>query len=427
MVLVALVVVTGVFVAMSKAAAPTYRASASLFFSATASGSATDLNQGATYTQSQMLSFAELATMPVVLDPVLDDLDLSVTAKGLARSISATTTRDSVILTISAVSDDPEQAASLANAVALQLTEAVADLSPQDETGQARVVATVVAEATSPQYPFAPNTKRNAMAGALAGLIFGVLVALLWAALDTRARTPEQVESVTGATVLGQISRQKRGATILSTTTKGALAEDVRRLRTNLHFLAVKDRALSVVVTSSVAGEGKSTVTVNLAVTLAESGERVLLIDADLRRPAVARYLGLEGGAGLTDVLIGEAEPEDVLQPVLDNLDVIAAGATPPNPSDLVSRPAFGEMLAELQGRYDVILLDSPPVLPVADAVTMTRSVAGALIVIDSTRTKRTQVSMTAEGLRAGGGTVLGVVLNKVPASGVARYGYGES
>ncbi|WP_108718053.1 polysaccharide biosynthesis tyrosine autokinase [Miniimonas sp. S16] len=424
-VLTAVVVVAGGFIAASLNAVPMYQTSASLFFSATASSSGTDLNQGANYTQSQMLSFAELATMPIVLDDVVDDLDLDMSVKALARTITASTAKDSVILSITAVSSDPQQAADVANAVAQRLTEVVATLSPESEAGQPRITATVVADAVPPLAQFAPNTRRNAITGAAIGAIVGVLAALLWAALDTRVRRETEADAASGSTVVGRIRLSRKGPVILDTETTGALAEDVRRLRTNLHFLAVKGEALRILVTSAVAGEGKSTVAVNLAVALAGAGDRVLLIDGDLRKPTVAKYLGLEGGAGLTELLIGEVELEEVIQPVYEGLDVIASGSQPPNPSDLVSRHTLAELVDALEEQYDVILLDSPPVLPVADAVTMSRVSQGALIVVDTTRTSRTQLRHAAEGLRTGGASVMGVVLNKVRTGHASSYGYG--
>jgi capsular exopolysaccharide synthesis family protein len=195
----------------------------------------------------------------------------------------------------------------------------------------------------------------------------------------------------------------------------GDQAEAYRRLRTNLRFLNLAGPSRSIMITSAVPGEGKSTTAINLAVAMAEGSSRILLIDADLRRPSAARYLGLEGAVGLTTVLIGEAAVEDVIQSWGGSIDVLPAGQIPPNPSELLDSAAMSGLLRRLGASYDTILLDTSPLLPVTDAAALSRFVDGALLVVGCQTVHRNQVADALGSLAAVDARVLGLVLNQVP------------
>lgn len=407
---------------------PTYTSSASLYFSLNAGQSAADINQGSTYTQNQMLSFAQLATLPVVLDPVITKLSLPVSARELASSISATTSKDTVILVVSADGGTAESATALATAVSEQLVTVTESLAPRDTNGKSTVSVKIVEAAQAPQFPSSPNTKRNVLAGFVIGLLLGILVAYLRDVLDTRVRDTSDVEDLLDLPVLASLSRTSvaAGMAFVEEETRGGhQAEEYRRLRANLQFLGVDADDLCLLVSSSLAGEGKTTTITNLAIALAEAGSNVLLIDADLRSPRVGRYLGLESAAGLTTVLIGRASVNDVLQPWgSQSLTVLTSGEVPPNPSALLATRALSDLIASMRKRYDVVLIDAPPLLPVADAAILSRLVSGVVLVADSRRVRRAQLRESSEAVRSAGGLVLGVVLNKVKPRRSKGYRY---
>jgi Mrp family chromosome partitioning ATPase len=198
-------------------------------------------------------------------------------------------------------------------------------------------------------------------------VVLGTGVALLRHVLDTKVRSEADVRALTDKTVLGVVSyadEMPKHPVILRDEPSSASSEAVRRLRTNLQFIDVARRPRSIVVTSSIPGEGKSTMVLNLAVSLADTGARVLLVDADLRRPSIAEYAGLEGAAGLTTVLIGRAKGADVVQPWGAGTLDISGWAYSPNPSELLGSPAMIALLEQLTASYDMVLLDSPPILP---------------------------------------------------------------
>jgi succinoglycan biosynthesis transport protein ExoP len=203
-------------------------------------------------------------------------------------------------------------------------------------------------------------------------------------------------------------------------------AEAFRQLRTNLQFVEVTDNGRTFVVTSSVPGEGKSTTSANLAITLAEAGSKVLLIDGDLRRPKVAEYMGIEGAVGLTDHLIGHAELDDVVQPWGGgNLEVLPAGQVPPNPSELLGSKAMIKLLADLDKKYDTVIIDAPPLLPVTDAAILAKLVSGgAIMVIGSDKITKNQLGAAITNLDTVGGRLVGIIMNLLPAKGANAYGY---
>lgn len=414
---------------VSQATTPTYRASSAVFVSLERGDTVSELVQGSTYTQNLVQSYAQLVTLPVVLDPVIAGLDLDTDARSLAATVSADTPLNTVIIEISAESPSPELAAQTADAVAAQLAVAVRDVSPKGPDGSETITIRTVSPAQAPQYAFSPNTRLNLATGLVVGLGLGMAIALAGALLSTRIRTTEDVARVTSTPVLSGVPRTRDGADLQPVMISQPLsprAESYRRLRANLQFFGVSDSLRSVVVTSALPGEGKSTTAINLALALAEGPSRVLLVDADLRRPSVADYMGLEGSVGLTTVLIGRATVEDVVQQWgSERLDVLPSGGIPPNPSQLLDSPEMAALIRQLTSHYDIVVFDSAPLLPVADSAILSRLTDGAVVVAAARDLHHQQLAAALATLEAVGASCLGVVLNRVSGPEASTtYGY---
>ena len=418
----------GAGAAISYSSTPQYQSTASVYFAVQSGGTAADLSQSGNFAQSQMPTFASFATLPVVLDPVIKQLGLKQTAAGLAKSISVATSSTTVIIDVTASDPVPAQAARIANAVAKQLGTVVTTLSVRNAAGQPTVTSQTVAPALAATSPYSPRTERNIAAGLLAGLLLGYLLAYAWQRLDTRVRSVRDATDTLGAPLLGQIWTDRsltKGHQVMVDGATGPLAEAIRSIRTNLQFLRIDGRPLVTIVSSALSGEGKTTTSINLAIALAETEATVLLIDADLRRPSVASKLGLEGAAGLTTVLIGQAGFAEVVQAWgFTGLDILPSGQVPPNPSELLGSSAMRELLAHAAARYDYVLLDSAPLLPVTDTAVLAMSGFGTVLVAAAGEVSRPQLKQAAAAISRVGGETLGVVVNKLPHRSVQRAAY---
>jgi capsular exopolysaccharide synthesis family protein len=382
--------------------------------------------QGSTYTQNQVASFARVVTTPAVLQPAIDELGLDMRPAELASRIEASSPVDTVIIEVSATDASPALSAQIADAVINSLSRVVEDLAPQNAAGRPTVRATTVAPAEVPRSAASPDVPLNLLVGLVGGLLLGLAVAFVRDTLDNRVRDADVAAEVTAIPVVGAIparNRRTAPAMVVAADPQSPHAETFRHLRTNLQFLGVPSDAPGgartggqvVTVTSSLAAEGKSTVAANLAAALAETGVRVLLVDADLRRPALAELLGTEGAVGLTDVLIGRVQHADVVQEWGSNgLRFLASGPIPPNPSELLGSPAMSALFGQLRQEYDYVVLDTAPLLPVADATILSRVVDGTLVLANVTRVRRTQLADSLRALQQVNGRVLGLVLNQV-------------
>jgi succinoglycan biosynthesis transport protein ExoP len=408
---------------------PKYTASTRLFFGVQAAQSGSDLAQGSTFAEDQLTSYAQVATTPLVLQPVIQSLGLQTTPAALSQQVSAFAPADTVIIQITVTDTNADQAARIANAVGQQLASVSSDLSPRRQDGSQSVKATILAPAQVPTGPSSPNVVRNLAAGLILGLLLGIAVAILRRVLDTKIRNEADLEQVTTVPVLGVVpfdSDADAHPVVIRDDPRSVRSEAVRRLRTNLQFVEAAEHSRSVVVTSAIPGEGKSTAALNLAASLSDAGLSVVVVDADLRRPSLARYVGIEGSVGLTTVLIGEATLDEVLQPWGDtSLLVLPSGQVPPNPSELLGSGAMADLLDQLTGRFDMVVLDSPPLLPVTDGAILGRLAGTTLVVVGADRLHRSQLKSALESLSTAGVHVSGVVLNKVAAHNFGPYEYG--
>ena len=246
--------------------------------------------------------------------------------------------------------------------------------------------------------------------------------------LDVSVGTAEGLAEVSGVPTLGTIALDpdiKSRPLVVGDVAYSPRAEAMRQLRTNLQFIDAAHPARTVVVTSTRDGEGKSTVSVNLALVVAETGRRVLLIGADLRRPRIGELLGIEGGVGLSNLLAGQRELDEVLQPWGDSgLVVLPCGPIPPNPSELLGGPRMSQLLATCAERFDLVIIDTPPLRPVTDAAVVAANADGAIVVFWHGHTKRNHLQAAVHALNAVNSRVLGCVLNMKPLSRAERRGY---
>jgi len=410
-------------------ATPEYKATTKLFVAVQTAGatSATDVSQGSAAAQQKVRSYADIVTTGSILDPVIDELHLRTTTSALARRVQASINSNTVVVAIEVTAESGQQAAAIANAIGRSFVRVVESLEKPTADTASLVRAATVQEAIAPTAPSSPNTTLNIAVGLALGAFLGFGAALLRSVLDTRIHTAREVADVTPTPVLATLGYDpdvKKQPLIVSGDPRNPLAEAYRTLRSNLQFVNLASGNGSFVVTSAMPSEGKTTSTANLAIALAETGARVALVDADLRRPRVADIMGLENAAGLTDLLIGRAEMDDVVHRWGRlQLDVLPAGQVPPNPSELLGSAAMRTLLDLLSEQYDYVLLDAPPLLPVTDAAVLATMAAGAVVVTAAKRSRTTQLRVALERLDRVGASVLGIVVNMAPFR--SRGGYG--
>ena len=428
------VVAIGAAAAYSFIKTPEYSATAKVVVSVQGGNdNVSDLVQGNTFTQNRVKTYAELATTPIVLNPVIDQLDLDMTVTELAAAITATAPLDTSLIQIDAASIDPALAADIANATSLSLADRVDEIeAPDSTTGASPVKITQVTDALVPLAPVSPNIPLNIALGALIGLALGVGIAVLRETLDTRIRNEHDVNAISETPIVGGIAFDAKASErplIVQADPRSIRAESFRALRTNFQFLGAGtggDRRSTFVFTSSVQAEGKTTTVANLAIALSDAGRSVVVVDADLRRPRLADMLGLEGAVGLSDLLIGRARLDDVIQPWgAGSLDVLPAGRIPPNPSELLGSSTMVDVIRKLEGRYEYVLFDAAPLLPVTDAAVLSTYASGTIIVVAAGRTRKAQLRGTLMALLNVETKPVGFVITMLPTKGPDAYSYG--
>lgn len=414
--------------AFTLATTPVYEANARIYLSAErASGSASDSRGGVfVLTNEDLDTYVSILNTPAVLQPLREELGM---APGHPVSVRAEIAGSTSILNITARSSDAQEAADVANEVGPQLGAVAGEFSTLLKSSGQKVVSTPIQPAAAPARPVSPSPVRNMGLGLLAGLVLGVGLAFMRHALDTKVRGEDDIRAYSDAPMLAGLPLERsspKGLLSMEDDPHGRHAEAIRRLRTNLMFVDVTTGRHSFVVTSAMPGEGKTTTAANLALAMADSGRRTLLIDADLRNPSVARTLGMEGSVGLTTLLLGDAQKDDVIQPWgSTGLDVLPSGQVPPNPSELLGSAPMEALITRFVAEYDFVLIDSPPVVPVIDAVVIERLTGGLLMVVGVDRTRKKDLATALRQLDTVGARVSGFARNFVAGKAGSEYRYG--
>lgn len=418
--------------AFSALSVPQYQASTQLYVSVRSTGvdgALSDLTQGGTYARQAVLSYVDVVTSASVLGAVIEDLGLDLQIPELRDMVSSSSPTNSVLIDIRVTGPDPDQAAAIANSAGGNFAEVVTTvLERPTDGGASPVQISAIEEATSPPTPVSPNTTRNLALGFVLGLVVGLGLAALRSALDTRIANPKDLAHLTDVPTLGAIlddPRADKHALVVHSNPRSPRSESFRSLRTNLQFVNVDGNPRSFVVTSSAPNEGKTTVSTNLAISLAQTGASVVLVDADLRKPSVAKVMGVDGSIGLSSVLAGLVELEDVLTPwVGGGLHVVPAGRIPPNPSELLGSVEMANLLSRLTDRFDHVIIDTPPVLAVTDAALLSRLAGGTILVAAVGLARRNDVVAALDALDGIARRLSGIVVTRAPSKGPDAYHY---
>ena len=293
--------------------------------------------------------------------------------------------------------------------------------------------AQVVSPAVRPTVPVRPRPLHNGALALVAGLVLGLAAAFFLDHLDDSIKSGSDLEHAgSGLSLLGVIPsvvwKDKSQARVVSLTDPDSPASEAyRTLRTSITFLAL-DRKMSVLqVTSPSASEGKTTTIVNLAVAMAQAGQRVILIDCDLRRPRIHEFFGLDNDAGLVQVLFGSVPLSEALHRVHPRIRVLTAGPRPTNPSELLASSRASEVLEAARSQADFVLVDCPPILPVTDAAVLSAKVDGTLVIANAGATNNKDVAHAQDLLKRVDAPIIGAVLNGATSDGGYGYGYGFS
>lgn len=403
---------------------PQYGSSVKMFISTPTGGAA---DYAATLIVGQRVaSYADLARDPSVMQRVVTRVNLDMTYEELQDKVSAEAIAGTQTIQIDVTADSPEQAQQIADAESQELVDLVKRLEkPSDSDVPPAVVARVAGKASFSGVQVSPNVLLDVIIGVLLSLFVGIAGAVLRDLLDRTLKSRQDVEEISGSSVLAtlpyepQVKKQP-----LSTGGGGTLAEALRVLRTNLQFANLDSSPQTILVSSAVPDEGKTLVATNLALSMAQTGQSVLLIDADMRNPNVAELLGLENSVGLVTVLVGRATLEEATQAHASGVSFLGTGPTPPNPAEVLNTQAMRDLFFLVRQDYDIVIIDAPPMLPVADASILVTEVDGALLLVRYGSTTREQLRLAVSRIETVGGRLFGTILNRTPRRSGDAYGY---
>lgn len=362
--------------------------------------------------RGRISTYVELASSSAALRAASDAIDAPVRLGHIG--VSGAGQGDTIFMSLVVRADTAQGAYQLAKGYAEAFPRYVTAFEKGNPTSGGTTL-TVQEQPYLPSVPISPRPNRNYALGLALGLVLGCAAAFISESVDRSVRTAEEAEKVTGLPSLASIPVEYRGETaVAALAPRSQRAEAVRQLRTNVQFAGVDAPLRSLLITSAVAGEGKTTTAINLAITCALAGQRVLLVDADLRRPSIAESLGLEPEVGLTSLVIDQVSVEDAVQSWghLGELAVLASGPTPANPSELLGSHRMQELVLELAEKYELVIFDSPPVLPVTDATVLGRIVDGVVIVTKIDATRRDRLKRAVDSLRKLDVRLIGVASN---------------
>ncbi|GHE27461.1 capsular exopolysaccharide biosynthesis protein [Streptosporangium violaceochromogenes] len=395
---------------------PVYVAGVSMMVSASnREGGTVTAYQAALLSQQRMQSYANLLTSRRVIQAVVDGGDVD----RLRENVEAEAVPGTVLLRATVTDGDPRRAAWLADALSRAFARVVDELEQRAHPPDgAKVSVSVVDRAQVPSAPVEPRWTVNVLLGALIGVTVVGGTIILGDRLDTTVRTAQGLREATAVPVLAEIGyerRARRRPLVDEPDKPPTWIEAFNTLRTNLRFVSTGPRPRSLVVTSCLPGEGVSVICCNLATALAEAGLRVTLVDGDLRRPSIGGYLGTGDRPGLADVLAGRAEAPAVTRPVAvpaGRLSVLPSGSPPANPSVLLGSQRMRLLLGDLAGSCDIVIVDTPPLLPVTDAAALAAGCDGVLLVVRCGGPRREDVAHALNLLSSAGARLVGTVLN---------------
>ncbi len=408
---------------------PQYAATAEVFVSsAPGRGTAPDAAtayQLAQLAQDRILTYATIAQSPQVLEPVIAELGLDTTTSELADQVSVTVVPGTVLLEVTVEEPDPDLAAQVANATAASLAATIQELEAPKSGDKSPLKATITTPAEAPSTPVSPRRNAVLILSAFLGALVGVAVSFVVAAIDKGIRSATELEEATRLLVLGTIPVSKDLRNSPGSTADDKVAESLRTIRTNLRFAAVDQQLRSLALVSAYENEGKTTASLQMALSMASAGVQVCLVDLDLRRSRVSEALGLGRGVGVTNVLVGDTTLAEAIVPwQRGKVSIVPAGISAPNPAELLASQELGGLLGELREQFDVVLLDCAPVLPVADGA-IAAAAADATILISRYRQSKSHSARRAtEALERAGASMLGAILNAVPMNVQGYTGY---
>ncbi len=386
----------------------TYQASTSLLVNAGSSSSTTYNDVLAS--EQLATTYAQLLTKRPVIEAAAQELGLD--ANELKKKVHVQLVPNTTLIELTADDHDPLMAAEIANQVVTAFKGSARDLGIRDRD-------LIVVE--PPSIPTAPERSPVifVVLGTLTGLMIGLGLAFLLDYLSDAIESDSEIKGTLGVTCLGTVlgaSRSEQAGQLIALTQPHApVAEAYRSIRTQLH-LANEDGSLKkLLITDAESSSGKTALVANLGVMLAQAGSRVVLIDANARLPMLHRFFGMSNAVGLTDWLTGHTQSLEacLLKTSIDNLQIISSGSLPPDPSALLGSARMDRLLAEVAQSVDWIILDSPAVLDVADAIELSRKVDRVVLVVEAGRTSRQKARQACEALQEAGANILGAVMTR--------------
>jgi receptor protein-tyrosine kinase len=358
-------------------------------------------------------SYVEILESRSIAQRAVVDGGLDVTPREITKGIEAQALVDTQIIEVTYRGPDAPNAQRIVNAVADAFVAELSELA-EDETGTPAVTINIIDRALTPGEAVAPVPERDITVAVLVGLLAAIGLVYVVDHFDVTVKQRDEIEEL-GLPVLGSIPRlDTKGAEVyLEKDSQGIAGEAFRKLRTSVGFINVEDQTRSILVTSALAEEGKTTTSLNLAMAYALSGLRTILVEADLRRPALHRVFGMIGTRGLTTAIVGDVPlTEAIMNTDTRNLSVLVAGAIPPNPVELLGSDQMSELLERLERMFDVVIVDSPPLIPVADPAALASRCDGVIIVARAGKTDKRRLVDAGKVVQRSGGRLLGVVLN---------------